>query len=213
MQQPQPDPSPLSSVRMGPGSGGGGFAYDTPANQPVPLRQMHTSGGAGGAGVRHLSGGMGGGGMGLGLGGGGMGMPGANMGGRQSAQNDKRASLGLAYQQQAGWGRESLAWLGRGRTSEHWGWVCLLVQSGACKPQLRAAIIPVTLHPIPIPPPLQLAPACEIAGAQWARLAAISSNAKSAPRRQRQQGGRHTSRWTCSTGMLTASLFLTVMPF
>lgn len=103
--QPPPDPSPLSSVRLGPSGGfgsGGAYGYDTPANQPVPVRQMHTSGS--GAGRRHLSGG-------LGMGPPTLGLPGGGLSGRQSVQNDKRASLGLMYQQQPGWGRELL---GRG---------------------------------------------------------------------------------------------------
>lgn len=118
-RNPPPDPSPLSSVRLGPGGdfgvpaaggGGGGFGYDTPANQPAALRQIHSggSGGLGGSGRvgRNMSGGMGSGGMGAGgMAGGGMAgggllaaqlaMGGGGMGSRQAMQNDKRQAMGL----------------------------------------------------------------------------------------------------------------------
>ena len=146
-RNPPPDPSHLSSVRLGPGAdfgapangGGGGFGYDTPANQPAALRQMHSGGrsglgGGGGLGGsarvgRNMSGGMGSGGMGAGgMASGGLlaaqlAMGGGGMGSHQALQNDRRQAMGLPGAPAFRCARECGVWEGgMGAWMGAWHW-------------------------------------------------------------------------------------------
>lgn len=163
------------------GSGGGGaFVYDTPANQPVAIRQMHSGGGGGLGGNarvgRHMSGGSMGGSMGSGMGGGGLlaaqlGIGGGGMGGRQSMQNDKRQSMGLPGSAGFQCARERGQVEGRQRV--HMCGVYLLYSSLYAWHARRAwSPIGANLR-LPLPTALQPEPACEDRhphGGRWVRL-------------------------------------------